>query len=254
MKWFTMLPLLSLFLPCYSNTVHTHKQYVIIFLGPPTSGKTTLSKWCVEKLKWGYLATEHLCNHYATKKTEIGKQINAAVKSGQLVPDSIILPIVDEQLEHHLRTSSCVILEGFPRTIAQAEALDSLLGNHNQQPKLIVIKLIAQDETIIERINNRYICPTCNKSYFLTKNSPLTPQKEMTCDHCLTPLTRKKDDAEKPISKRLATYRKYESTMLDFYKNKGHNIVEFTIELDLNNPLEKQFATFASTMKTYHFM
>jgi len=217
------------------------KKKIIFFLGPPTSGKTTAAKWCARHKNWGYISTEHLCLDHVRKKTELGKQIEPYVAAKKLVPDDIILPVLEKKLKHAFSKTDYVILESFPRTIKQAKALSKLLEKHFGSTEFIVLNLHASDKTITQRIENRFICPICKKSYIITPNSPLVPQKKMTCDTCNNKLTKKNDDETQSIEKRIALFRQYEQPLLDFYKKSKIKITSYTIELNKDNPLESQF-------------
>ena len=225
----------------FSTVFGSKKKKVIFFIGPPTSGKTTAAKWCAKNKNWEYISTEHLCLDHVKNRTKIGKKIAPIVDAGKLVSDDIILQMIEEELKLAFFKTNNIILESFPRTTNQAKALEKLLKNKFDDPKFIVIRFCASDKTIIDRIQNRFVCTSCKKSYITTPNSPLVPKKNMTCDKCETTLSRKSDDQKKPIQKRIKTFRLYEQPLLDFYNKTNKNIFEFTIELDKNNPLEKQF-------------
>lgn len=219
----------------------TCTKQVILFLGPPTSGKTTLSHWCVTTYGWQRLSTEHLCEQHVAQQTPLGKQIAAAVQSGHLVPDYFMFTLIEHELTQYFEKSDHILLEGFPRTEAQAKALNNMLKKIPSHPELVVVRLLASDATIINRVRNRYVCKQCDKSYVLTTNSPLVPKKQMSCDHCHATLEHKQDDAKRSIQKRIEVYRLYEKLLLDFYKKQEQPISEFTIELNVKNPLEQQF-------------
>ena len=217
------------------------KKKVIFFIGPPTSGKTTAAKWCAKYNGWQHVCTEHLCLDHVKQKTELGKQMEPYVQAGGLVPDSVILPMLEKEILDAFSRTDYVILESFPRTTQQATALAKLLEKKFGSTEFIVLNLHASDETIAQRIQNRFICPNCKKSYILTQNSPLVPQKEMTCDKCGTHLAKKTDDIEQSIDERIAVFRQYEQPLLEFYQKAKTKIASYTITLNKNNPLQNQF-------------
>jgi len=217
------------------------KKNIFIFIGPPGSGKGSLSELCVRNLDWAQISTGNLCREHIMKQTEIGKQIDFAIKSGKLVSDGLIVDMVDDWLQKSLISKECVIFDGFPRTVAQADALGSLLGEKFKSSDLNIVRLLIDDETIIARLLGRYICQNdkCQAVYSLV-NSSLAPKKQGICDVCESSLIRRTDDNEMSIRERLSTYHQHEKKLLDFYQNKGEAVIEFNV----NKPLEKVFENF----------
>lgn len=219
---------------------------VYIFLGPPGSGKGSLSKICVNRLGWAQLSTGNLCREHIANQTEIGKQIDFAIKSGKLVTDDLIVQMVDEWLDECLAANECVILDGFPRTVAQAESLENLLKDRFSFAKTNVVRLLIDDNQVVARLTGRYICGNdkCQSVYSLVKGSGLEPKQEMVCDACSSELIRRSDDTEGSIRERLATYHQHENRLIDFYKKHGQDIVQFGV----NKPLDIVFKDFKTLM------
>lgn len=219
---------------------------VYIFLGAPGAGKGSLSKICVEQLGWVQLSTGDLCRKHIGNQTEIGKQIESAIKSGKLVTDDLIVQMVDEWLDEYFTDNECVIFDGFPRTVAQAEALERLLKDRFSFAKTSVVKLLIDDDQVVARLTGRYICGNdkCQSVYSLVKNSGLEPKQHMVCDACLSELIRRSDDTEASIRERLRTYYQHENGLVDFYEVQGRDIVQ----LSVNKPLNVVFNNFKKRM------
>ena len=210
---------------------------VFIFIGPPGSGKGSLSKLCVDQFDWAQLSTGNLCRKHISKQTDIGKRIDFAIKSGKLVSDDLIVKMVNEWLEECIAAKECVILDGFPRTVAQAEALSSLLKDRFSFLDFNIVKLIIEDEKIVARLSGRYICnnDSCQAIYSLVEGSLLAPVKNMLCDVCHGPLIRRSDDTEESIRERLKTYHKHEKKLLLFYKDQKQKVTECYVDKPLNS-------------------
>lgn len=219
---------------------------VYIFLGPPGSGKGSLSKICVNQLGWVQLSTGNLCREHIANQTEIGKQIDFAIKSGKLVTDDLIVQMVDEWLDECFSANECVILDGFPRTVAQAEALEHLLKDRFSFAKISVVRLLIDDDQVVARLTGRYICGNdkCQAVYSLVKGSGLESKEHMICDACSSELIRRSDDTETSIRERLATYHQHENRLIDFYKSQGQDIVQFGV----SKPLDIVFKDFKTVM------
>jgi len=215
---------------------------VFIFLGPPGSGKGSLSKLCVNELGWEQLSTGNLCREHISNQTEIGKKIDFAIKSGKLVSDGLIVEMVKKWLDECLSAKECVILDGFPRTLAQAEALDVLLKERFSFSDLSVVKLVIEDEKVVARLSGRYICQNdrCQEVYSLIKGSSLAPRKHMVCDACLGPLMRRSDDNKDSVKERLRTYHRHENKLLSFFETQGQAVTEFCVD----KPLDVVFDNF----------
>ncbi|MFC1845745.1 adenylate kinase family protein [Candidatus Dependentiae bacterium] len=224
----------------------SHEKTVFIFIGPPGSGKGSLSKMCVHELGWKQLSTGDLCRKHITKGTEIGKQIDFAIKSGKLVTDDLIVEMVDEWLEECFAADECVILDGFPRTVPQAEALGKLMKSKFNATELTIARLLIEDDQVVARLSSRYICKNdrCQAVYSLVKGSDLAPKKHMVCDACSEALIRRDDDTEESVRERLKTYHKHENKLIEFYRSEGKDIIEFCVE----KPLDAVFDDFKTLM------
>ncbi len=214
---------------------------IYIFLGPPGSGKGSLSQLCRKRLGWQQLSTGNLCREHIAKETEIGKKIDFAIKSGKLISDSLIVDMVHEWLATKANAAKPVIFDGFPRTVLQARILYELVKN-SKGIRLHLVQLTVPDEEIVYRLSARSICKNneCQCVYSLHKHSALQPRKEMTCNECESPLVCRTDDEESAIYERLRIYHQHERAMLDFFGSIGHSIG--TIRADA--PLEDVYKIF----------
>lgn len=199
---------------------------ILIFLGPPGAGKGTLSHLCVKKYKWSQLSTGNLCRQHIAEKTAIGQEIDCAIKAGKLISDALIISMVDqwliEQVKQLSSSHDSIILDGFPRTVMQAQALYNLLNKpHFARCKTHVIRLKVEDKELISRLSSRYICQNnnCQAVYSLHENSQFKPLNERICDACSCELIRRADDQEVAVKQRLILYQKHEKQLIDFYNN-----------------------------------
>lgn len=183
----------------------------IIFLGPPGVGKGSYADVIAPKLNIAHISMGDLLRDEIEKNTEIGKKIKDIVDKGELVDDNITIKL----LERRINKNDCkngFILDGFPRTLNQAMILEKITNIN------VVFEFYASEETIIERLSGRRICPKCGRIYHI-KNNP--PKKEGICDVCGTKLIQRDDDKPEAIKERLMIYRKRTEKVIEFYKNKG---------------------------------
>lgn len=219
---------------------------IVIFLGPPGSGKGSLSQLCVKRLGWVQLSTGNLCREHIAHQTEIGKQIDFAIKSGKLITDSLIIQMVQDWMLTHSEDVSVVILDGFPRTVAQAEVLQKLLAESSSKSNLSIINLVLDQEKIIERLANRRICENnkCQAVYSLSNQSRHMPKRHMICDECSSNLMRRTDDEEESIRQRLKLHYENERMLMDFYQKNNQQV----IACDVAQSLESVYQQLLSIM------
>ncbi len=219
---------------------------VILFVGPPGSGKGTLSQKCVQELDWDKISTGDLCRQHIENQTEIGKSIDFAIKSGKLVSDGIVSQMVFEWFRDNENDSRVVILDGYPRTVSQAKTLDNLAETLGDSAEIIIAKFVIDDQAIVDRLENRYICKNkeCQRVYSLKASSVLAPKKDMTCDNCDTELIKRKDDNSDAILERLKVYHLHENDLLSHCQKAGYEIREF----ESNLPIDQLFVKFKENM------
>lgn len=202
---------------------------VALFIGPPGSGKGSLSEYCKKELGWRQLSTGNLLRKHISEQTEIGKQIDFIIKSGKLVPDELINSLVKQWLlDISEQGCSGVILDGYPRTIKQAAALNSFFENNLKASRLRVVRFLIDDQEAVSRISARFICENrdCQAVYSALKYSTMKPKNGMVCDKCGSSIGKRKDDHELVAKDRLVIYRKHEDDLLSFYQDLGLTVLE----------------------------
>lgn len=209
---------------------------IYLFIGPPGSGKGSLSKLCIREFGWDQLSTGNLCRQHIAQQTEIGKQIDFAIKSGNLISDDLVTSMMEGWLSEVLADTRGIIFDGFPRTVMQARAFYDLLMNKLRTISLTIIKLTVPSDEIIVRLSGRYICinKKCQAVYSLLAGSKLKPKNELVCDDCSQELMRRNDDEEESVRERLKIYYMHEGDLLDFYKQKAYQIIELDGAKSLN--------------------
>ncbi|MEG9194681.1 MAG: adenylate kinase [Candidatus Methanoglobus sp.] len=188
----------------------------LILLGAPGAGKGTQAKFIVEKYGIPQISTGDMLREAVAKGTELGKKAKEFMSQGRLVPDEIVIGIVKERL----RQKDCewgFILDGFPRTIAQAEALDRIMAEMGRKIDA-VINISVPEEEIVRRIVNRRICRECGAIYHLIYDPPKRPG---ICDKCGGELYQRDDDREEVVRQRFAVYRKSTQPLIDYYRKRG---------------------------------
>jgi len=188
----------------------------IVFLGPPGAGKGTQAKILIERYGIPQISTGDMLREHRAKGTELGKKAQEYMDKGQLVPDEIILGMVKERLSQP-DCQKGFILDGFPRTVAQAEALDKLLSEMGKKLDF-ALALIVPDELLVERLTGRRTCKSCGMMYHI-KYKP--PQVEGKCDVCGGELYQRPDDNEETVRNRLKVYHEQTAPLIEYYKNKG---------------------------------
>ncbi len=192
---------------------------VLIMLGAQGTGKGTVAGILNKKTGWPQISTGDIFRKHIAEKTELGVEANKYIASGNLVPDEITIPMVKARLEEE-DAKEGAILDGFPRTLAQAQKLDEILAEQNRKVEL-VINLTTPSEEIITRILNRRVCS--NQACKATYNLTMHPSKvEGICDKCGSKLVQREDDSNaESIQRRLDIYEEKTKPLVDFYNNKG---------------------------------
>jgi adenylate kinase len=201
----------------------------IIFLGPPGAGKGTQAKILVEKYGIPQISTGDMLREHVAKGTELGLKAKEYMEKGQLVPDEIILGMVKERLSQ-ADAQKGFILDGFPRTVAQAEALDKILEEMGKKIEF-VLALIVPDEELVTRLTGRRTCKNCGMMYHIK----FKPSKvEGKCDACGGELYQRADDNEETVRNRLKVYHEQTAPLIEYYRKKG-----VLFEVDGNKSIEE---------------
>jgi len=189
----------------------------LVLLGPPGAGKGTQAKLLSGKFKIPHISTGDILRDAVREKSELGEKIAAFVKSGELVPDETVVEVVINRLTKP-DAQYGFILDGFPRTLNQAEALNTALRKFN-----ISIDLVLYFETSpkvsIERLSGRRVCKDCGTNFHLTN---MKPKNEGICDFCSGQLFLRDDDRIETVKKRLKIYQDQTTSLIDYYKKEGN--------------------------------
>ena len=191
---------------------------IIIMLGAPATGKGTVASILSESLNVPQISTGDIFRKNISEKTELGILAEKYISQGKLVPDDVTINMVKDRLDEG-DAKNGAILDGFPRTIAQAEALDEMLAKKNMKIDM-VLNLSTPREEIVERVVTRRVCsnPEC-KTIYNTKLNP--PKVDGVCDKCGSKIITRKDDTVEAIQTRLEQYFKLTNPLVDFYDRKG---------------------------------
>ncbi|AKG91352.1 Adenylate kinase [Geoglobus ahangari] len=187
----------------------------LILLGPPGAGKGTQAKRIVEKYGIPQISTGDMFREAVAKGTELGKKAKEYMDRGELVPDEIVIGIVRERLSQP-DCEKGFILDGFPRTIKQAEALDEMLDDMGKKIDA-VINIVVPDEEILKRIVYRRVCKECGAVYNLIYSPP---KQDGICDKCGGELYQRDDDKEETVKERLRVYKEQTEPLINYYSQK----------------------------------
>lgn len=193
------------------------EQLRMILMGPPGAGKGTQAPKIKEKFCVCHLATGDMLRSQVAKKTPLGRAAKKIMDEGGLVSDEIMIGMINNELETNAECKNGFILDGFPRTVVQAERLDSMLENRGGKLDHAV-QLEIDDALLVSRITGRLVHPASGRSYHRLFNPP---KEEMRDDVTGEPLIQRSDDNAETLKKRLVTYHQQTSPVVDYYKKKG---------------------------------
>lgn len=204
----------------------------IILLGPPGAGKGTQAVKIVEKYGIPHISTGDIFRESIKKGTELGKKAQEYMNKGELVPDDLVIAIATARLlEDDCKNG--FLLDGFPRTVYQAEKLDEFLEAHNSKIDKVVDISVGKEELMI-RLTGRRVCKKCGASYHIVN---IPPKKEGVCDICGGPLIQRDDDNAETAANRIEVYEEQTRPLVDYYKKAGNLVL-----IDGTTGLENVFA------------
>jgi adenylate kinase len=189
---------------------------LIMLLGPPGAGKGTQAEYLVQKLNLAYISTGEILRSAVKNGTPLGQQARQFMEQGQLVPDEVVVGIVQERLSE----SDCergALLDGFPRTVVQARSLDRVLGGMDCRLDG-VIHIEVDEEELIARLTGRRVCRDCGATYHIKFNQP---KVRNVCDQCGGELSQREDDSLDTVTERLEVYKKQTEPLIEYYQQQG---------------------------------
>lgn len=213
----------------------------VILLGPPGAGKGTQAKLISEKFSIPHISTGDIFRANIKEKTPLGMEAKRYIDNGQLVPDEVTIGIVKDRLTKD-DCDNGFLLDGFPRTVAQAEALDEFLKGINKDLDVALL-IKVPEEFILERMTGRRVCTSCGASYHIRFNPPKIEGK---CDICDNELIQRKDDTEATVKERLEVYSKQTYPLINYYKDNG-----IISEVDGTEAIDKVFENISNILGRY---
>lgn len=194
----------------------------LILLGPPGAGKGTQAKRVIEEFDIPHISTGDIFRKNIKEKTELGQKVEGLLAEGKLVPDELTIEIVWDRLDQE-DCKNGFLLDGFPRTIPQAEALDEGLAKRGLKLDR-VLNIYVDKDSLVKRLSGRRVCPNCGASYHIDNNPP---KVEGICDVCQTPVIQREDDKEQTVLDRIKVYDSQTKPLVDFYNKQD---LVFTVD------------------------
>lgn len=203
----------------------------LVILGPPGAGKGTQAEYIVDKYNIPHISTGDIFRENIKNNTELGKKAKSYMDKGLLVPDELVIALVEDRLNKD-DAKNGFLLDGFPRTVAQAVSLDSILDKNNERLTK-VINISVDPEILIERAVGRRVCKTCGMTYHVKFNPP---KEDGICDKDGTKLIQRDDDTEETVKTRISVYFDQTAPLIDYYR--AQNLL---IDIDGAKDIDKVF-------------
>lgn len=214
---------------------------LIMLLGPPGAGKGTQAEFLVNKYNLAYISTGEILRSAVKKGTSLGLKAKQYMEEGQLVPDDVVVEIVKERLAG----PDCrqgALLDGFPRTVAQAQSLDQVLGDLGCKLDA-VIHMAVEEEELIARLTGRRVCRDCGATFHIKFNPP---KVRNVCDQCGGELSQREDDSLATVTERLEVYKKQTEPLIEYYRQQ--NLLH---TIDGNQDIEAISAQISAVLDKY---
>lgn len=211
--------------------MNADKQMLIILLGAPGAGKGTQAGILKDEYKLLHVSTGDMLREAIKEGSDIGKEAQSYMNKGELVPDEIVTKLVIGRISKP-DASKGVILDGYPRTLRQAESLDESLNKESRKIDM-VLYFSTTEKVVIQRLSGRRVCPKCGYNYHITN---IPPKKDGICDTCGVALIQRDDDKSETVKNRLVEYNKRTKDLIDYYRGKG-----ILSEVDGDLPAAKLF-------------
>lgn len=192
------------------------KTVFLVMFGPPGAGKGTQSKMLVERFGLSQISTGDILREAVKQRTCLGQQAKTYMDRGALVPDEIVVGIIEDRLSAQ-DAGGGYIFDGFPRTVAQADSLSQVLSRMSREIDC-VINIHVEDEELRKRLSGRRVCSRCGEEFNLFFKPP---REDKFCGKCNGELTQRKDDQEETVKERLEVYKKQTEPLIEYYKTKN---------------------------------
>jgi adenylate kinase len=214
------------------------EQRILLFFGPPGAGKGTLAQRCADELGWLQLSTGNLCRSHINSGTDIGKRIDLTIKSGKLIDDALMTEMVADSLSRY-QESETIILDGYPRTLAQAYLFKELMSSLGRPYQVVSLKV--DEETLMRRAKSRLVCSKSDcQAVYSSEPAQGVVSAVQICFRCNSPLKKRADDEEQVILERIRSYRSHEAALRSFFESEAVQVNEIYVD----QPLDDVFSDF----------
>jgi adenylate kinase len=202
----------------------------LVLFGPPGAGKGTQAGLLTEKYRTPHISTGDILREAVAKGTEVGLKAQSYMTRGELVPDEVVIEIAKQKLQEVGQGG--FLFDGFPRTVAQAEALDAVLAELNM-PLDAVVSLAVPDEELVKRLSGRRVCSSCGAPFHVDT----MPENMAKCEACGGEIVQRADDNPESVRNRLKVYAAQTSPLINYYRDKG-----ILVEIDAVGPIDEVFS------------